>query len=449
MFEHQEIWAVVPSAIWDGNSLLSDKAVLIEGERISAVVDTSSLKNISKVELSNVTLLPGLVDSHVHVSDWMLPSFLAAGVTTVRDTGNNLEWVLNVRERTRIDPRSGPTIQCCGPTLDGSLVNWPKISLANSSRDEIVKNVQNLAAAGVDAIKLYVNLDKNLMASAVETAHSLSKYVLAHLGGVNALDAASIAVDEIEHLTGCIHHEHGGESPFSDSDYLDECIEQFLQNKTTMCPTLMVWDRLGRINESTFVHDKRLEWVNPKIRSAWTRFPHSSLDAEVKLKRQQSLITMKRALREMSKRGCRIIVGTDTPWPYVIPGFAVHDELALIVDSGIQPKEAIRMATNDAADVLGLTGEIGVIKSGAVANQMAVVGNPLEDISRISNVKFVTHRGRKIQLAHLTAMRDSEFLLQPTDAISEMIVGVANTKQLPKSPPVVFKDLLKSKESNI
>lgn len=449
MIEHQEKWAVVPSAIWDGNSLLLDRAVVIEGERISAVVDISSLKDISRVELLNMTLLPGLIDSHVHLSDWMLPSFLAAGVTTVRDTGNNLEWVLNVRERTKVDPLSGPTIQCCGPTLDGSLVNWPKISLANNSRDEIIKNIQNLAVAGVDAIKLYVNLDKYLMASAVETAHGLSKYVLAHLGGVNALEASSIAVDEIEHLTGCIHHEHGGESPFSDSDYLDKCIGQFLHNQTTMCPTLMVWDRLSRINENAFFHDKRLEWVHPHIRSAWARFPHRNLDSELMLKRQESLITMKRALRKMSGRGCRIIIGTDTPWPYVIPGFAVHDELALIVDSGIQPKDAIRMATNDAADVLGLTGEIGVIKPGAVANLMAVVGNPLEDISRISNVKFVTHRGHKIHRAHLTAMRDSEFLLQPKDAISELIVGVADTKQLPKSPPVVFKDLLKSKESNI
>ncbi len=167
------------------------------------------------------------------------------------------------------------------------------------------------------------------------------------------------------------------------------------------------------------------------------------------LKRQESLVTIKWVLREISRRGCRIILGTDILWPYVIPGFAVHDELALIVDSGIQPKDAIRMATNDAADVLGLTGEIGVIKPGAVANLMAVVGNPLEDISRISNVKFVTYHGHKIHLAHLTVMRDSEFLLQPEDAISELIVGVVDTKQLPKSPPVVFKDLLQSKESKI
>ena len=89
-----------------------------------------------------------------------------------------------------------------------------------------------------------------------------------------------------------------------------------------------------------------------------------------------------------------------------------------------------------------------VIIEGEYISAIVDIGS-LKDISRISNVKFVTHRGRKIHLAHLTAMRDSEFLLQPTDAISEMIDGVANTKQLPKSPPVVFKDLLKSKESNI
>lgn len=440
MIAKPEQWAVTPSAIWDGQSLLIDKAVIVDGERIAAIVDAKSLKNISITDLPNTTLLPGLVDAHVHLSDWMLPSFLAAGVTTVRDTGNSLDWILSARERTKLDPLSGPTIQCCGPTLDGGLINWPKISLGNKTRTDVMENVQKLSTAGVDAIKLYVNLDESLMSEAVEIAHRNSKYVLAHLGGVNALVASSIGVNEIEHLTGCVHHEHGGESPYSDPDYLNDCINQFLHNETTMCPTLVVWDRLSRINETVFLHDERNEWVHPYIRSAWKRFPHAEFDPEVRLRRQTSLITMKRTLREMSRRGCRIIVGTDSPWPNVIPGFGVHDELAMFVDSGIQPKDAIRMATSDAADVLGLSGEIGIIRSGALANFIAVFGNPIENIESISRIEFVVHRGHNIEFSQLKAMRSSLFARQPNDAITELIVGVADTKQLPKSPEVIFEN---------
>ena len=440
MISKTDQWGVIPSAIWDGQSLLIDKAVVVDGEHIAAIVDAKSLTNILKIDLPGTTLLPGLIDAHVHLSDWMLPSFLAAGVTTVRDTGNNLDWILSTRERTRLDPLSGPTIQCCGPTLDGGLVNWPNISLANKTRVDVMKNVKKLSSAGVDAIKLYVNLDESLMSEAVEIAHHNSKYVLAHLGGVNALVASSIGVNEIEHLTGCVHHEHGGESPYSDPEYLNDCINKFLQNETVMCPTLMVWDRLSRINETVFLHDERNEWVHPYIRSAWKRFPHAEFDPEVRLKRQSSHITMKRALREMSRRGCRIIVGTDSPWPNVIPGFGVHDELAMFVDSGIQPKDAIRMATSDAADVLGLSGEVGTIQSGALANLVAVSGNPIENIERISKVEFVAHRGHNIDFTHLKKMRSSLFSRQPTDAITELIVGVADTKRLPKSPEVIFEN---------
>jgi len=438
--ENLKHWAVVPDAIWNGTTVTKGKALIIEGERIVELVDSRSVGKMRSVNLPDCTLIPGLIDAHVHLSNWMMPGFLAAGVTTVRDTGNNLEWVLNARERTRKNPLAGPTIKCCGPVLDGRTTNWPKISRQNNDCNQVIRSVEELVSAGVDAIKLYVNLDKDQMDAAITTAHNLDKFVLAHLGGVNAIDASKIKVDEIEHLTGCVHHEHGGESPFVDPEYLSACIDSFLENQTIMCPTLMVWDRLCRINESVLINDNRLRWVHPQVRSAWARFPHRYLDPEVRLKRQQSLITMKRAVYEMWRRGCEIITGTDTPWPYVIPGFGLHDELALIVDSGIAPIEALKMATSRAAAALGLTGEVGVIAPGAIADLVGIGGDPTEDILHLSNVQFVCHRGEVVLGDQLVGLRDAEFAIDPQDAITEMILGVADTKQLPKSPPVIFTD---------
>lgn len=436
--ETRGVWAVVPDAIWDGTKKFVQRAVIVEGDRIGGVVETSKLGNIPRKELPGCTLIPGLIDAHVHLSRWMLPAFLAAGVTTVRDVGNDLEWVLNQRKVTFQNPQIGPTIFCCGPALDGAVVNWTRISRRHQDGTDIAQSVQNLFDSGVDAIKLYVNLTKEQIASAVSVAHRLKISVLAHLGEVNALDASELGVDEIEHLSGCIHHEHGGVSPYTDPAYLTRCINTFLKNRTTMCPTLVVWDRLSRINDAVFPNDKRLEWVHPTLKTAWTQFPHRFIDPKLRLSRQTSLITMKNALREMWFSGCQIVAGTDTPWPYVIPGFGLHDELALAVDAGVSPPEALRMATLNAAAVLGLEGVAGVITPGAVADLVAVEGDPTEDITDLSNVQWVSHRGESVQREKLVIQRESEFESEPNDAITELILGVARTQILPTSPEILF-----------
>ncbi|MHB1090049.1 MAG: amidohydrolase family protein [Ilumatobacteraceae bacterium] len=433
-------WAVVPDAIWDGNVKLDQYSIIVDGVQIHDVVKTSSLGTISRTELPGCTVIPGLIDAHVHLSEWMMPGFLAAGVTTVRDVGNDLGWVLNQRDTTSNDPSIGPTILCCGPTLDGDVMNWPRISRKNRDEVDIAQTVHDLIESGVDAIKLYVNLTKAQVASAVFVAHKSDIPVLAHLGSVSALDASELGVDEIEHLSGCIHHEHGGLSPFTDSEYLARCIDMFIEHDTVMCPTLVVWDRLAHMNDGIFPNDHRLAWVHPILKAAWSNFPHRYSDPNIRFNRQLSVVTMKKTLREMYSRGCRVIAGTDTPWPYVIPGFGLHDELALAVDSGISPTDALKMATINSAEVLGLSGKVGVITMGASANLVAVRGDPTKDITNLADVHWVLHRGVIVDREKLIVQRDFEFGREPTDAISELITNVARTSVLPISPSIRFPD---------
>lgn len=440
MVKTNDRWALDADVIWDGRSTLSEHSIVIDGVQIVEIVKTSLLEDIPRVEFRGCTVIPGLIDAHVHLSKWMMPGFLAAGVTTVRDVGNELKWVLDQRELTSKDPSIGPTILCCGPTLDGDVVNWPRISRRNLNEAEIAKAVQELIGSGVDAIKLYVNLTKAQVSSAVSVAHKSGVTVLAHLGGVSAIDASELGVDEIEHLSGCIHHEHGGMTPFNDPRYLALCIDTFVKNDTVMCPTLVVWDRLAHLNDGVFPHDRRLEWVHPLLKTAWSNFPHRHIDPTIRLNRQLSVVTMKKTLGEMLSRGCRMIAGTDTPWPYVIPGFGLHDELALIVDSGISPTDALKMATINSAQALGLGGHLGIIAPGATADLVVVKGNPTKDINDLANVQLVVHRGEVISPHKLVVQRDIEFRTEPDDAISELVTNVARTSALPISPPIRFSD---------
>ena len=99
----------------------------------------------------------------------------------------------------------------------------------------------------------------------------------------------------------------------------------------------------------------------------------------------------------MWKRDMPIICGTDTPFPYLVPGFSLHDELGLMVDAGLSPVGALRSATHDAASVLRVGEELGRIEPGKIADLVAVRGNPLDDIFDIQNIVQVVHNGNLIQ----------------------------------------------------
>jgi len=164
-------FALAPTALFDGERLRKAHAVIVEGERVAGVAPVGSLPEAMEVQrLDGCTLLPGLIDCHTHLSDWMLPAFLAAGVTAVRDTGNDLAWILRRRERTRADPMAGPDILCCGPLLDGSAAFWPQIGRPHADAAAIRRSVDEMAERGADAVKLYVHLTPEQIGAAATQA---------------------------------------------------------------------------------------------------------------------------------------------------------------------------------------------------------------------------------------------------------------------------------------
>jgi imidazolonepropionase-like amidohydrolase len=109
--------------------------------------------------------------------------------------------------------------------------------------------------------------------------------------------------------------------------------------------------------------------------------------------------------------GARLVVGTERPHPFVMPGFSVHEELSNFVSVGMSPYEALKAATVDAAEFMGAQGEFGVIRSGARADLILLEGNPLQDVKNTSRIAGVRVRGywlsRETLQRSLDALRDS------------------------------------------
>ena len=406
-------WALVPDALWDGSRMRLDHGILIVGRDISRIVPVDDVpSSMQRVTVSG-TALPGLIDSHVHLADWMLPGFLAAGVTTVRDMGNDLDWILERRARTAADPTSGPRILCVGPLLDGEQAWWPGIGRPHVDPAAMRRSVDELAHAGVDAIKLYVNVTPAQMTAAVEqaTQHGLS--VLAHLGTTGISDALAAGVAELEHMSGYVHHIQGGLTT-TDPKQVD-------MGEVVLCPTLVVWDRLGSGNDMVFAADERREWVPPEIRQAWSRFPQRFGPPEERLSRQASVVAMKSRLLTLFEAGTTVIAGSDTPWPNIPPGFGLHDELAFLVDAGMSPVDALVSATTTPARVLGLSGEIGRLEPGYRADIVVTEGDPTLDILALQAIRLTVRDGVPIPVDELRGRRFDP--AWERDPVSRLILG--------------------------
>ena len=419
----RERWAVAPDAVFDGRSVQQARAVVIEGERVVGVVPVGALPEQMEVRrLPGCTLLPGLIDCHTHLSDWMLPGFLAAGVTAVRDTGNDPAWILQRRERTRSDPMAGPDILCCGPLLDGASAFWPHIGRSHTDATAIRRSIDEMAERGVDAVKLYVHLTTEQIGAAATQADHRGLPLLAHLGpSVDLATAVSAGVREVQHLTGCVHHVEGWRT---NVDQVADSAASLAAAGVVQCPTLVVWDRLCRLNDTAFRHDRRDRWVHPDIAAVWERFPHRTGEVADRLDRQRSVNTMKRVLGALAGAGCTVVAGSDAPFPHLVPGFSLHDELSLLVDAGLEPAAALASATSVAADQLGLD-DAGRITPGSVADMVAVGGDPLDDICVLSDVRLVLRRGRIVDFDALVASAAEEFSRPPNDPFSRLMIDFA------------------------
>ena len=421
-------YALAPDRVWDGVSdeTRDGMAVVVKDRLVDAVLPVAEVPaHMETAFLPGCTLLPGLMDAHVHYSSVMGPAFLAAGVTTIRDVGNDLPWILGERERHANDLSAGPAILCCGHLLDGPQIYWPHMGRAHAKPDEIAESVRRHAEAGVDQIKLYAGVEPPMLKAAVDAAHESGKFVVAHLHATTAEDAVRSGLDEFEHLAGC------GVAWRAASEVEDDLmIDQLLERDVIIDPTLVVWDRLGRILDRPFHHDVRRAWVHPRHLDIWQRYLNRFGPVEHRWRYQGAMVHLKRFLRRAHQRGVTVALGTDTPFPHLVPGMSVHDELAMYTDAGIPAVDALRSATAMNARVLGIDDRTGTIRPGLRADLVAVRGNPLERIEDIENVHCTVREGRRFEPSGLMEVHRSTCDREPDGAVTRDLSDYVDGKHL-------------------
>ena len=395
--------------VFDGQVVLPDHAVVVNGGVVAAVVPRSHApRTLPVYAVPKTTILPGLTDIHAHLMRWEAPLWLAYGVTTIRDVGNDLAWVL--ARRAEAPHAVSPTILCVGPLLDGPQPVHPLVSRACIDLPSAVAAVRETAAAGVDGIKLYCGLPGEWLPAMVREAHAAGLRASMHCQGGGVLVAGRAGVDEFFHLDGVLRdvwpdHPPGwlnvwGLPGWAETTEAQQRVADEIRALGMVAtPTLAYWHSQWRLRRARFTAARDAPHVPPQM-LAWQRA--LSPDAEAADRWRRALEAAQQFTGLLVERGVRVLAGSDTPCGALTPGLSLWREMSLLVGSSMSPVQALRAATSDAAAFLERPG-LGRLAPGCMADLVIVRGDPTRRIPTRPGIVATVHHGTLHPQAELLA----------------------------------------------
>ncbi len=408
---------------------LTNQTVRIQGSRIVSVAMTQDTDSTAPgaVDAHGSFLIPGLWDMHVHVHDKdELPLYVANGVTGIRIMSGDKDTAALRVELARQAP--SPEIYLASAIVDGDPPIWPG-SIVIKKPADARRAVDEIKSSGADFVKVYNRIPRDAYFALADEAKQQHIPFEGHVPeSVTAQEASAAGQRTIEHLTGialaCSGTEESLMGEMNRAQFLRDrmvveaeafrsidqakcrkLFAEFRSNDTWQVPTLSVLRLWSKLDDSRFLNDSRLAYIDKRFRDRWndrTQFQRQHWsNAQYELAR--GLFTMdKNVLVAMSRAGVPIMAGTDAMNPYCFPGFSLHDELAMMVDAGMTPLAALQSATINPAKFLGRTSETGTVEPGKSADLLLLGADPLADIRNTTQIQGVWLKGQYFDKKSLT-----------------------------------------------
>jgi cytosine/adenosine deaminase-related metal-dependent hydrolase len=421
----------------EGGRLLPDRTVAVCGRHVGDVSTSAApaARVAQRIDGSGKFLIPGLWDAHVHsltvdFAGWFGPLALANGVTSARDMGfysnSGLAARLDVAAGRVTGPRLLVSMRLDGPS---NAAQWVRRAATHDEGAEAVREARRL---GLDFVKVYSSLPRDAYLGALAEAQRLGIPVDGHVPyAVSVTDAVAAGQRTIEHeddlMRACTVGDDSLRRAFAarhDSDRPDDELrlvraagramrehpdarqcetvaELLAARRVAVVPTLVVYQPYAAARTPAVTHPERDRFVPSALRESWLHRLERVTDADTAV--ASAYFSYPRTLM-LQGRGVRLLAGTDTPLPYVVPGFSLHDELALLVRAGLTPLQALRSATTMPPTVFGMRDSLGAIAPGQLADLVLLDANPLADIANTRRIRAVVANGRYFDRAALDAL---------------------------------------------
>jgi imidazolonepropionase-like amidohydrolase len=396
------ITAIMGGRLIDGTGkpAVENSVVILRGGKIVAAGPAASVpvpKGAEFVDAKGKSVLPGLWEMHAHFEqvEWG-PIYLATGVTTARDVGNEFEFIVAARDAIANGQGIGPRLVMAG-VVDGTspmALGVARVDTPEQAREQVAR----YKAAGFQQIKIYSSVKPEILKAVTAEAHRRGMTVTGHIPqGMNAIQGVESGMDQINHvmyLTSVMADAKTG-TVSADSPQVKKVIQLLLEHHTVVDPTLALLEILTHpTDKPVSAFEPGILKVAPEMREGIETMGVPPQASEQSAARFRLLLATVRLLHEA---GVPIVAGTDQ----AVPGFSLDREIELYVQAGFTPMEAIQAATLVPARAMGMEKESGTIEPGKRADVILVDGNPLENISDIRKVSTVFAGGRMYRPAAL------------------------------------------------
>jgi imidazolonepropionase-like amidohydrolase len=399
----------------DRERVMLDQTVVVRGGRVEAIGGAGQVTvpaGATRVEGRGQFLIPALAEMHAHVptgqataqAERVLFLYVANGIGTIRSMLGDATH-FRLRERARRGEIVAPTMYLAGPSFNGQTASTTE---AASTR------VAEQKKAGYDLLKIHPGVPRNAFDALASTADkagiSFAGHVPADVGLRRALEAKYWTID---HLDGYVEALARQGAPSSESfginlvNHVDESRIQSLVAETKAAGTWNVPTQILLENwyGSTAAETMR-DW--PEMRhtdsgevNQWVAIKRKNVAAYPAAQRERFIALRRRLIKALNDAGAGLLLGSDAPQVWNVPGFSIHRELATYVASGLTPYQALATGTRNVATHFGTLDQTGTIEAGKRADLVLLQGNPLQDIGNTSRIAGVMIGGRWLARAEI------------------------------------------------
>jgi imidazolonepropionase-like amidohydrolase len=397
-------------------SVLENQQIIIDSgkiKRISATIENATMYKTT-IDGTGKFLIPGLAEMHAHIPppttdperiEETLFLYLSNGITTIRGMlGDPLH--LKLREQAKNGAILSPRIFTSSPSLNGNSVK---------TIEEAAEKVAAYQRAGYDFLKIHPGIQKEVFDQVVATANQVgipfAGHVPVDVGIRHALESKYASIDHVDgFLEGLVPESANVKptqngffgyafTPLADISKVDELVSLAKENKVWIVPTQSLFERwFAPITSEELLEQPEMKYMPKKTLGDWkSRKDESTNDLTFSAEQWAKFDSIRKLLiARLNKNGHGMLLGSDAPQLFNVPGFSIHHEVQGMLRAGMTPAEIIESGTINPAKYFGMEDTFGEIKEGLDADLVLLDSNPLENISALREISGVLLRGRWI-----------------------------------------------------
>jgi imidazolonepropionase-like amidohydrolase len=397
----------------DRERVLRNHTVVVRDGRITELGPSATVRPPQDAQIIDGAgryLMPGLSELHAHIPspqqgedviERTLFLYLAGGVTTIRGMLGHPRH-LELREQAARSEILSPRIYTSGPSFNGNSAPTPDVA---------IRMVEEQAAAGYDLLKLHPGLSRPVFDAIVEAATRVgipfAGHVSADVGLDHALASGYASIDHLDGYIEALAGRAGGwnaqESGWFGIGYMGDADLGQIPALATATRDAGVWNvptqslmehLLGPVDPDDMARWPEMRYMPRATVDQWTERTRTlrAAPAATAAQRERYIDARRQLIRALHEAGAGLALGSDAPQMWNVPGFAIHRELRMLVESGLTPFEALATGNRNAAQFLG-AGDWGTIATGQWADLVLLRGNPLEDIANAGRIDGVMTQG--------------------------------------------------------